>query len=206
MPGGLFSVLLHQQNPAQAGCGTGGCSPIMDTVPRWEWAQRGWSSGSPWARHTTPTTSLVLCVFLCARLRCALQAGVSDSPCCLCREGEWQNPQGPCLLQPSCPPGETDSLWLGTDPLLGPGRLHPARSGCAAQPLEAGTELGHAHSPAHLVPITRLPNLKLRHLYFSLSPLRPVMGLRSCNETPRLLCWAWGALHTREVVAINVSH
>lgn len=50
------------------------------------------------------------------------QAGVSDSPC-LCKEGEWQDPQGSCPLQPSCPEGETDGVWLGTDTGLGPGRL-----------------------------------------------------------------------------------
>lgn len=71
---------------------------------------------------------------------------------------------------------------------------------------EAGTALRRACSSAHPVPIAKLLKLKLQYLYFPLSPLLPVMGLRSCNETPLLLHWAQGALHTLKVVAINVSH
>lgn len=50
-----------------------------------------------------------------ARLRWALQAGVSGSPCCLCREGEQQDPQGPWPLQPHCHKGrQTVTGWALT--------------------------------------------------------------------------------------------
>lgn len=41
MPGCGLSSVLRQQNPAQAGCGIGACIPVMESVPRWKWAQGG---------------------------------------------------------------------------------------------------------------------------------------------------------------------
>lgn len=89
------------------------CPPSTEPCPSWLWhwglhprdgecAQMGVGTGGLRALAGLGPGTLLppLPLWSSARLRWALQARVSDSAC-LCKEGEWQGPQGSCPLQPT---------------------------------------------------------------------------------------------------------